>query len=442
MRLFWKVFAVLWLATLLVGGSGFLVSRMLQQDWLLLQFHPQLRDFSEQLINRYESGGPQLAQQWLEQQRRDYRLRAQLYNSQGQRLLPGTIPQLPRFEASAESTSTRHGRLLQLGWESQRDQYQLTVHVPTPELLRWQHSRWGLLVNILLAMLVLGILSLLLSRYLTLPLARLGQAAEQLQRGEFGDVALQPLTLTSQRRDEIGDLARRFQAMAGRIQQLLGSQRQLLRDVSHELRSPLARLRIGLALVQRHQPAPDDPMWQRLDKACDQLDALIDDILALSRLDTLDQPAELFDLDSLVSNCVEQAYLLTEERHIRFDLQGSSGIQIQGWPDQLASAIDNLLRNAVRFSPDNGCITLRLTHDADLLSLQIEDQGPGVPDEWLGRLGEPFLRLPEQAANSGHGLGLTIAHRAISRHGGTLGFSRATAGGLRANIQLPAHTSR
>lgn len=104
MRLFWKVFAVLWLATLLVGGSGFLISRALQQDWLLLQFHPQLRDFSSQLVGVYEEQGPAAAQQWLEQQLQQYRLRAELFNDQGQRLLQGTLPTLPRREASDEAS--------------------------------------------------------------------------------------------------------------------------------------------------------------------------------------------------------------------------------------------------------------------------------------------------------------------------------------------------
>src|SRR5690606_11567267 len=107
MRLFWKVFAVLWLATLLVGGSGFLISRALQQDWLLLQFHPQLRDFSSQLVGVYEEQGPAAAQQWLEQQLQQYRLRAELFNDQGQRLLQGTLPTLPRREASDEASPPR-----------------------------------------------------------------------------------------------------------------------------------------------------------------------------------------------------------------------------------------------------------------------------------------------------------------------------------------------
>ena len=115
MRLFWKVFAVLWLATLLVGGSGFLISRTLQQDWLLLQFHPQLRDFSEQLVTRYEQNGAAQAQRWLEEQQQTHHLRAELFDSQGQRLIKGTLPQLPRYERHSKHSQQRgrHGRLFQ-----------------------------------------------------------------------------------------------------------------------------------------------------------------------------------------------------------------------------------------------------------------------------------------------------------------------------------------
>lgn len=438
MRLFWKVFAVLWLATLLVGGSGFLISRALQQDWLLLQFHPQLRDFSEQLVEVYEQQGQLTAQQWLEQQQQQHRLRAELFNSQGERLIQGTLPTLPRREAAGQRSSEhrpRHGRLFQLAWDSPTASYQLLLHIPGPELFRWQRTPFALITNITIAMLLLALLSLLLSRYLTAPLQKLGVAAEDLAKGRFDANAL---TRIGCRKDEIGLLSRRFQSMADRVQSLLNSQTQLMRDISHELRSPLARLRIGLALGEKQGLTADDPLWARLDRECSRLDSLIGDILTLSRLDARDIPATHFELDKLVADAVEDTRFVTNTHNL--SIQGSTQCQLHGWPDQLYSALDNLLRNALRFSPTDGEIRVNLTSNANGCYVMITDQGPGVPDEWLPRLGEPFVRVPGQPADSGHGLGLAIARRAVARHGGSLSFSHAEAGGLQACIHLPTAT--
>ncbi|MEJ6655286.1 MAG: HAMP domain-containing sensor histidine kinase [Pseudomonas sp.] len=434
MRLFWKVFAVLWLATLLVGGSGFLISRALQQDWMLLQFHPKLRDFSEQLVTVYEQQSPAAAQLWLEDQRKQNRLRAQLFDAQGQRLIDGTLPTLPRFDTPDQSgpERTRHGRLFQLAWSSERAQYQLLLHVPATELFRWRHTPFAMITNIIIAMLLLALVSLLLSRYLTGPLRKLGVAAQDLAQGRFDD---QTLADIGARRDEIGDLSRRFRSMGNRVQSLLDSQNQLMRDISHELRSPLARLRIGLALGSKQGLGPDDPLWARLDRECSRLDSLIDDILTLSRLDAQSIPLEAIDLDRLIGDTVEDARFAADRQ--RLEIQGATGCTLNGWPDQLASAIDNLLRNALRFSPSEGLINIELSATAQGCDIRVTDQGPGVPEEWLPRLGEPFARVPGQPADSGHGLGLAIARRAVARHGGTLTFSLSDSGGLSAHIHLP-----
>lgn len=435
MRLFWKVFAVLWLATLLVGGSGFLISRALQQDWLLLQFHPQLRDFSEQLVGTYEQQGPAAAQQWLERQQQEHRLRAELFDNEGQRLLQGTLPVMPRRESSTASSSEqrpRHGRLFQMAWDSPQASYQLLLHIPGVELFRWQRTPFAMISNITMAMLLLAMVSLLLSRYLTAPLQKLGVAAEELAKGRFDARAL---ARTGRRRDEIGQLSRRFQSMANQVQALLNSQTQLMRDISHELRSPLARLRIGLALGEKQGLSAEDPLWERLDRECSRLDSLIGDILTLSRLDARDIPAAPFDLDQLVADAVDDARFMTD--HHTLTIRGATHCQLRGWPDQLHSALDNLLRNALRFSPEEGEIRVHLTSDAKGCQVVITDQGPGVPDEWLTRLGEPFARVPGQPADSGHGLGLAIASRAVARHGGLLTFDHADSGGLRACIHLP-----
>jgi len=197
----------------------------------------------------------------------------------------------------------------------------------------------------------------------------------------------------------------------------------------------LARLRIGLALGSQRDLAADAALWQRLDRECDRLDRLIDAILTLSRLDSEADPAQTFALDPLLARVVEDAQFATPELSIK--LQGTSHLELRGWPEQLASAFDNLLRNAQRFSPPAGHIRLNVEPAGTHWEISIEDEGSGVAEPWLDRLSEPFVRVPGQPADSGYGLGLTIAARAIARHNGSLRFSRAPQGGLRAVIQLP-----
>ncbi|MGM8936128.1 HAMP domain-containing sensor histidine kinase [Pseudomonas neustonica] len=442
MRLFWKVFAVLWLATLLVGGSGFLVSRALQQDWLLLQLNPPLRDFAAQLTSRYEQQGAAAAQAWLELQRRQHQISARLFDSNGQSLLAGTLRRGPRINPNDEARPRRsmpppprsRGRMLQLSWQTDQDDYLLAVHIAEPGLWNSERAPIRLLLNIALGMSLLALLSLLLSRYLTAPLRELGLAAQSLGRGQF---QAKTLDRVNQRKDEIGDLSRQFGHMAGQVQTLLESQQQLMRDISHELRSPLARLRVGLALGSQRQINADAALWQRLDLECDRLDRLIDAILSLSRLDSPAEPAQSFALDPLLAQVVEDAQFASPD--LQITLEGKSDLRLSGWPDQLASAFDNLLRNAQRFSPQGGSISVRVKQAGPQWQISVEDQGPGVPEPWLNKLSEAFVRLPGQPPDTGYGLGLTIAARAIARHQGRLAFTSVEGSGLKAVVELPQH---
>ena len=165
------------------------------------------------------------------------------------------------------------------------------------------------------------------------------------------------------------------------------------------------------------------------------MDRLIDAILTLSRLDSQADPARSFALDPLLARVVEDAQFATPE--LTIELQGTSQLQLSGWPEQLASAVDNLLRNAQRFSPPQGQIRVQVQPAGAQWEISIEDDGPGVAEPWLSKLSEPFVRVPGQPADSGYGLGLTIAARAIARHNGTLHFSCAPQRGLRAVIRLP-----
>lgn len=204
--------------------------------------------------------------------------------------------------------------------------------------------------------------------------------------------------------------------------------------MSHELRSPLARLKIALALAERAPAEEREQLWPRLGQECDRLEALIQEILTLARLDSEPGARQPVPLRPLLEKLIEDARLLYPQQQISLDCPESASLS--GWPDMLERALDNLLRNALRFNPAGQSVEIRVTAQADACQVEIRDHGPGVADEHLARLGEPFFRAPQQSG-SGHGLGLAIVRRSAERHGGHLELVNHVDGGFAARLTLP-----
>jgi two-component system, OmpR family, sensor kinase len=433
--LFWRIFASFWLAIALVAGLSLLLGRMYNQDAWILSQHPALRDLAEQWAQHYEEQGPDAAQALLEARKERFRVNVQVFDENGRALVRGTFP--PRA-AAFEQRHPAHKRLpwrrLSSEYSSPQtgESYLLIYRIPIPELAAWHRESLLMpLSALLVALLVLTAFSLWLTLSITRPLNRLRGAVHDLGQTSYQQSSLAQL---AQRRDELGVLARDFNRMGARLQGLIGSQRQLLRDVSHELRSPLARLRIALALSERAEAAEQAKLWPRLHQECDRLEALISEILALARLDADLGPRQPVDLDQLLDKLREDASLAAPEQQLstQFHLQRP----FSGWPAMLQGALDNLLRNALRFNPAGQPIEIRVQEEDGQLCLSVCDHGPGVDQALLPRLGEPFFRAPGQSS-PGHGLGLAIARRAAERHGGRLELSNRAAGGFCARLVLP-----
>jgi two-component system OmpR family sensor kinase len=433
--LFWRIFASFWLAIALVAGLSMLLGRMLNQDAWLLSRHPAVAGLAEGWTQRYEQQGPQAAQAFLEQRKEAFRINVQVLGENGQPLVRGTFP--PRaaaFEARAKNPKRLPWRRLNDDYNSpySGETYLFIYRIPNTEVAAWQReSRLWPLSALGIALVVLTLFSLWLTLSITRPLNRLRGAVHDLGQTAYQQNSLAKL---AERRDELGVLAADFNRMGERVQGLISSQRQLLRDVSHELRSPLARLRIALALTERAEAGEREKYWPRLSKECDRLEALISEILTLARLDAEPGAAQPINLGELLHKLQEEARLDAPEQQIEIQLE--SGLQLNGWPDMLQRAMDNLLRNALRFNPVGQPIELTASRNAEQLCLSVRDHGPGAAPELLARLGEPFFRAPGQTS-SGHGLGLAIARRAAERHGGQLELSNHAQGGFIATLRLP-----
>ena len=444
--LFWRIFATFWLAILSAVGLTMLLGHLADQDsWILAQ-HPGLRDLPEQWVQRYENDGPAAAQALLEQRKGRYGIDVLVLGENGSPLVRGTLP--PRvFDQDLDQPQ----RLQRTGpgardpnrplpWRRLTDEYTSSngqsylfiYHLPTPELGAWRRQSLFWPVGLLaIATVVLTLFSLLLTLSLTRPLNHLRRAVHDL-----GQTAYQQDTLArlARRKDELGVLAEDFNRMGAHLQRLIDSQRQLLRDVSHELRSPLARLRIALALAERSDPHDLGNMWPRLTLECDRLETLIGEILALARQEADPGPPEQVELHPLLSGLVEDAQLTAPQQRVELDVP--TALHLDGCPDVLERALDNLLRNALRFNPPAQPIVISAAPVDGEIRIQVRDHGPGVKADDLPRLGEPFFRSDQQQA-TGYGLGLAIARRAVQRHGGDLHLANHAEGGFVATVTLP-----
>jgi signal transduction histidine kinase len=434
--LFWRILASFWLAIALVAGLSILLGHMLNQDAWILSRHPGLHKLPQAWTELYESQGEDAAQDYLQNLKRKYHIDVQVLNESGDPVVRGTFsPRAAALEARQGDDSRQlPWRRLTSEYTSEKtgENYLLIYRIPHPELDAWHRDSLMWPLSALgIALVVLTLFSLLVTLSITRPLSRLRGAVHDLGQTTYQQNSLAQL---ANRRDEFGVLANDFNRMGARLQSLISSQRQLLRDVSHELRSPLARLRIALALAERAEPAERDKLWPRLSRECDRLEALISEILALARLDADFGSAEPVDLNHLLLRLKNDAKLDGGDQQIQVSVQ--EDLQLQGWPDMLERALDNLLRNALRFNPTGEPIEMQALRVGDRLQLSVRDHGPGVADEHLVQLGEPFYRAPGQTA-PGHGLGLAIAKRAAQRHGGDLVLGNHPQGGFVATLDLP-----
>ncbi len=437
--LFWRIFGSFWLAIALVAGLSMLLGRALNQDAWILNQHPGLENLPAEWVQAFENDGPKAAQDLLEQRKRRFRIDTQVLADTGQPAIRGTFP--PRAAAMEE----RNKGDKRLPWRRLTTEYTSPVsgetylfiyRIPHPELDAWHRGSllWPLSA-LGIALVVLTGLSLLLTLSITRPLNRLRGAVHDLGQTAYQQNSLARL---ASRRDELGVLANDFNRMGARLQDLIGSQRQLLRDVSHELRSPLARLRIALALAERAEPAEREKLWPRLIRECDRLEDLISEILILARLDAEPSATQPIDLAQLAAKLREDMALSHPAQQLDVCLQ--PGMHLRGWPAMIERALDNLLRNALRFNPDGQPIELNVVRRGNEAHLEVRDHGPGVAAEYLHQLGEPFFRAPGQSA-AGHGLGLAITRRAAERHGGRLELANHPQGGFSAKLVLPLETA-
>ena len=286
------------------------------------------------------------------------------------------------------------------------------------------------------ALAISGFVSYALAAAVSRPVGKLRDATVSLADG---DLNVRVADSMGRRRDELGLLGRDFDSMAEKLQRAALQQTELSRNISHELRSPLARIRVAVELARRS--AGDLPEFERLDLESERLDALIGQILSYNKLETDEEKEKAtIDLSDVLKEVQENVNYEYGAERVLVSPAAKAVSPVRGYHGALMSALENIVRNAVRHSPDDEPVNILLSSTGNEISIDIEDKGTGVAEEDLGRLFDPFFRTrqsAEQDGNGGTGLGLAIAERAVQLHNGRIEARNSENGGLIVSIRLP-----
>jgi|SRR5581483_3077416 len=298
------------------------------------------------------------------------------------------------------------------------------------QLLRWS-----------IAILISGLVCYTLTLYLIRPVLRIRSAASSIAGGDFSARAAPNLAT---RRDEMGDLVRDFNQMAERIERLMETQQQLLRDISHELRSPLARLTVALEIARKWAGKEASDALNRIEKESERLNEMIGRLLTLARINSLVDPPQhsAIALRPLLDQIAQDANFEATAKSCRVDVAGANDCEIQGSHELLHSALENVIRNAVRHTPPGSTVRVHLDCDDRRLRISISDEGPGVPAAELEKMFRPFYRLSDarEHRSGGSGIGLAITQQVARLHGGNVTARNADPHGLVVEFDLPCST--
>ncbi len=273
-----------------------------------------------------------------------------------------------------------------------------------------------------------------LAWYFAKPIRHLRSTFDAVADGDFERRAAPGM---GGRRDELADLGRDFDRMAARLQALMDGQKRLLHDVSHEMRSPLARLQAAIGLA-RQQPGRAEDSLVRIERESERMNRLVGELLTLSRLDAgVVGEVERVDTAELLAGIVDDARFEGGPSGVIVDFRPGAMPEVMANPELLHRAIENVVRNALRYSPSGGVLGIAAGQSGDTFLIRVSDEGPGVAEDELEAIFKPFHRGESQVASEGYGLGLAIAQRIIAAVNGKIWAKRGKPSGLVVSIELP-----
>jgi two-component system sensor histidine kinase CpxA len=442
--LFLKIFLSFWLATALFVALAVLLTLAARQQGESAMEARQAQALSE-AVHAYESGGQAQLRGYLDNLRDSQHLHAFLLNQDGAEL-SGRMP--PGWSKGADRAHAHRPRGF-WGWmmmpmrpqpqsmtSDNGRRYTLVVLAPPPGP---SGAPW---LTILIAIMSSGLVCYFLARYLTSPVVRLRAATQKLAEG---DLTARAGTPGIRRHDEMAELVRDFDGMAERLQGSVNAQSRLLSDISHELRSPLARLSVALALASQRAGPEAQSALERIDLEANRLNELIGRLLTVARLESGDGAMQKspVHLEELVREIAKDADFEAQGRQCRVVCVVTRDCVVMGTPALLHSAIENVVRNATRYTREGTNVEVRLDQAEGSTGLeailQVMDSGPGVAEDALQKMFRPFYRIDDARGRQtgGVGLGLAITERTVRLHGGRVKAMNRPEGGLVVEIRLP-----
>ena len=448
--LFLKIFLSFWLALALSVVLAILVTLAMRPQRDSATWEALRAKALTEAVQAYEQGGEPVVREYLEDLEQSHHVRAFLFDEQGNELSQRPAP--PWAERIARGRAMRRPPGFWAKWMPERFMRQSTTGAsgrpftlvielpPGPRLFFGPHGVPGL--GLLIAIVSSGVVSYFLARYLTAPVVRLRTATQQLAAGDLTARAEAP---PKRRRDEIAELVRDFNGMAARLEDLVNAQNRLLNDVSHELRSPLARLNVALGLARQRTGPEAQGALERIEREAERLNELIGRLLAIARLESGEEAMQrsAVNLGGMLHEICKDADFEAQSRNCRVKCVIADACVVMGHAGLLHSAMENVVRNATRYTREGTKVEIRLEKAQDAKGpeavVRVADSGPGVPEEALHKLFRPFYRLDDarNRQTGGVGLGLAITERTVRLHGGRVKAANRPEGGLIVEIRLP-----
>jgi two-component system, OmpR family, sensor histidine kinase CpxA len=452
--LFLKIFLSYWMAQALFVVLAILVTLAVHPSGEIAGVQAQQARFLNEAVHAYQTGGEEGARNYLRSVRDSQHVRLFLFDEKTRDLTGRTPPDwILRVARGQTATADRlwgrfgPGRFLRQSIAaSDGHSYTLVIEFPPGE-----HGLFGPHgvphLGILIAIVSSGFVCYILARYLTSPIVRLRAATQKLASGDLTARAGMP---GSRRHDEMAELMRDFDRMAERLENLVNAQSRLLTDISHELRSPLARLNVALELARQRSGPEAGSALDRIDRETNRLNELIQKLLTIARLEAGNESIKKVPvhLEQIIHEVVKDAAFEAQARHCQVEATVVEGCVVLGSPSLLHSAIENVVRNAIRYTGEGTSVEVRLEQGVRLEGdsvygpeavVRVTDSGPGVPEDALDKLFRPFYRIDDARGRQtgGVGLGLAITDRAVRLHGGTIKAANRPQGGLVVEIRLP-----
>lgn len=446
-RLFWKIFLWFWLTLLLISGSVFVATALYLQgenDDERSKWRPTIRAQAVHQVLKFS--GEAAARDMLKRHKKHHR-KPPIYilNKYNNDILGRQVDERIIRHAKKRLVTTPSGKKYRV-LSGPRLKARFKRHGPPPiERILGHFFKRVVLLWLLIALALSSVVCFWLAWYLTRPIHQLQRATQQLSQGKL---ETRVSHLIGNRRDEIADLGKDFDVMAERLQMLINNQKQLLSDVSHELRSPLARLQVSLGLAQKKTSAEAQADLLRIEHETERLDDLIGQSLTLSRLDAGASYSkdDYIDVVALLDAIISDANFEASQQNKKVVFRYTQSWVINANAELLRRALENIIRNAIHYTLENSTVDVRLKQNPNNnkeFIIQVCDQGAGVPDDKLTDLFEPFVRLSaaRDRDSGGYGLGLAIAKRAVNFHRGRVVASNRTGHGLCIKIILPIQPS-